>query len=177
MKKIHVGEYIVPRSLETISGSRVDIPSQYVTHIQFRRFASCPICNLHLDSFVKRHLDLLANGIQEIAVFHSTQEEMIKYGADIPFAMIADPTKILYKDFGVESSLLSVIHPASWASGIKGLIKFQRFPHESGQSHLGLPADFMVTRSGEVVAAKYGKHADDHWEVDDVIRFARQLAA
>lgn len=177
MAKIKVGDFIVPRRLETISASSIDVPAaQQVTHIQFRRFASCPICNLHIRSFIERHLELVATGVQEVVVFHSTQEEMLKRGSEVPFAMIADPTKSLYKSFGVESSVLSIINPAAWAAGVTGLIKFKQMPFEKGQGLFGLPADFLITKTGEVVAVKYGKHADDHWEVDDVIRLARQLA-
>ncbi len=177
MAKISVGDFIVPQKLQTISTTQVDIPAaQQVTHIQFRRFASCPICNLHIRTFIERHLDLVATGIQEIVVFHSTQDEMLKYGSDVPFAMIADPAKELYKSFGVESSVMSIINPAAWASGITGLLKFKQLPYEKGQGLFGLPADFLITKTGEVVAVKYGNHADDHWEVDEVIQRARQLA-
>lgn len=177
MAKIKVGDFIVPHRLETISASRVDVPAtQQVTHIQFRRFSSCPICNLHIDTFIDRHLELVESGIQEVVVFHSTQEEMLRYGSNVPFAMIADPAKELYKAFGVESSVMSIINPAAWASGVTGLIKFKQLPFEKGQGLFGLPADFLIAKTGEVVAVKYGNHADDHWDVNEVIRQARQLA-
>jgi peroxiredoxin len=177
MAKIKTGDFIVPQKFQTISESQVDVPAtQQVTHIQFRRFASCPICNLHIHTFVERHLDLVANGIQEVVVFHSTQDEMLKYGSDFPFAMIADPAKEIYKAFGIESSVMSIINPAAWASGVTGLLKFKQFPYEKGQGLFGLPADFLIVKTGEVVAVKYGTHADDHWEVDEVITQARQLA-
>jgi peroxiredoxin len=173
--KINLGAFIVPHKLETISATHVDVPAvQHITHIQFRRFASCPICNLHIHSFIDRHLELVAAGVQEIAVFHSSAEQMLEIGSEVPFAMISDPTKKLYKSFGVESSVLSIINPAAWASGVTGLIKFKQLPFEKGQGLFGLPADFLVAKTGEVLAVKYGTHADDHWEVDDVLRLARQ---
>jgi len=177
MKKIKVGDFIVSQKLETISDTLVDVPStQQITHIQFRRFASCPICNLHIRSFVSRHLELVAVGVQEIVVFHSTTDELRKHEEGVPFAMIADPTKQLYKAFGVETSILSVLNPIAWPAAIKGLNITKSIPFERGQGLFGLPADFLIAKTGEVVAVKYGSHADDHWEVDDVVRFARQLA-
>lgn len=176
MAKIKAGDFIVRQKLETISASLIDIPAaQQITHIQFRRFSSCPICNLHIDTFINRHLELVETGIQEIVVFHSSQEEMLKYGSDVPFAMIADPEKILYKSFGIESSLMAVINPVVWAPAVTGLLKFKQLPYEKGQSFFGLPADFLISKTGEVVAVKYGNHADDHWEVDEVIQRAKQL--
>lgn len=177
MAKIKVGDYIQRQQLVTISESLVDVPAtQQITHIQFRRFSSCPICNLHIDTFINRHLELVQAGIQEVVVFHSTQEEMLKYGGDFPFAMIADPQKQLYKSFGVESSILAVINPVVWAPAVTGLIKFKQLPYEKGQSFFGLPADFLIAKTGEVLAVKYGNHADDHWEVDDVLQLALQSA-
>ncbi len=177
MAKIKVGDFVLPQKLATISETLVDIPStQRLTHIQFRRFSSCPICNLHIDTFISRHLELVQSGIQEVVVFHSTQVEMLKYGSDVPFAMIADPEKTLYKSFGVESSIFSVINPVVWAPAVTGLLKFKQLPYEKGQSFFGLPADFLIAKTGEVLAVKYGNHADDHWEVDDVLQLSLQSA-
>jgi hypothetical protein len=42
------------------------------THLQFRRFAGCPICSLHLQSVAARHREIAAAGIREVVLFHST---------------------------------------------------------------------------------------------------------
>ena len=66
------------------------------THLQFRRFAGWPICNLHLHSVVARHAEITASGIDEVVVFHSTPEELRSYTDDLPFGVVADPAKKLY---------------------------------------------------------------------------------
>ena len=38
-----------------------------------------------------------------------------------------------------------------------------------------MPADFLIAKNGEVMAVKYGAHADDPEEVDIVITQVRQL--
>jgi hypothetical protein len=35
-----------------------------------------------------------------------------------------------------------------------------------------MPADFLIASDGAVVARKYGKHADDQWSVDELLRLA-----
>lgn len=175
MGKISVGDRILPRQIRSVHNTFLDVPGANLVHLQFRRFASCPICNLHIHTFVERHLELVEQGITEVVVFHSTEEETLKHASKIPFALIADPEKRLYKEFGIESSLLSVLNPASWRAALKGLMKFAEVPYEKGQNLLGLPADFLVAPSGEVVACYYGEHADDHWEVDEVLYKARHL--
>jgi hypothetical protein len=45
-----------------LAGAPVSIPStsHRLVHLQFRRFAGCPICNLHLRSIAVRHDELVA---------------------------------------------------------------------------------------------------------------------
>jgi hypothetical protein len=38
---------------------------------------------------------------------------------------------------------------------------------------LGLPADFLVSSHGNVVASHYGNHASDQWSVDDLLALAK----
>ena len=176
MGKITVADRVLPRQLLSVHNTLVDVPGNKLIHLQFRRFSSCPICNLHIHTFVDRHLELIEDGITEIVVFHSSPEETLKHADGIPFALIADPNKHLYREFGIEFSLLSILNPKSWWSGIKGLARFPGIPHEKGQSHLGLPADFLIAPNGEVLDCYYGKHADDHWSVDQVLQKGRQFA-
>jgi hypothetical protein len=37
---------------------------------------------------------------------------------------------------------------------------------------LGLPADFLIASDGRILAAKYGRHANDQWEVDELLQLA-----
>ena len=54
-----------PTSLTDIHGAHVSIPDARAkwTHLQFRRFAGCPICNLHLQSFLRRSEEIAAAGV------------------------------------------------------------------------------------------------------------------
>ena len=56
MRRIQVGDVLGMRELVTIRSERVQIPHPTdLIHLQFRRFAGCPICNLHLRSIARRH--------------------------------------------------------------------------------------------------------------------------
>ena len=56
MGRVQVGDVLRPRSLTTIRSERVSIPDdEGLVHLQFRRYAGCPVCNLHLRSFIRRH--------------------------------------------------------------------------------------------------------------------------
>lgn len=167
--KIEVGAMIPPRELEAIDGSRVAVPdSELLTHLQFRRFASCPFCNLHLRSIQVRHDEISAAGIREVVLFYSTADELRRHQPDMPFAIVADPDRELYAEFGVGSSITSGIHPRALGSGLRGML-VKRPGTDVRRGPLGLPADFLIDTEGHVVARKYGELASDQWSVDELL--------
>jgi peroxiredoxin len=103
---------VTDRELSTVTGEHIRVPDpERLVHLQFRRFAGCPICNLHLRSVVQRHDEITAAGIREVVFFHSPADELREYTADLPFAVIADPDKRFYREFGVESSPRALLDP------------------------------------------------------------------
>ena len=187
VKAIFPGSILRPRVLQDVSGHSVSLPQQgALVHLQFRRFAGCPVCNLHLRSFARRHGELEAAGISVVVLFHSPADELRQHTAELPFAIVADPDKRLYAEFGVTSSPGALLDPRAWP-GIVRAIAFAvtgilagtvRPPAANPQGgRLGLPADFVIApegpSDGRVVACKYGAHADDQWSVDEVLAQAR----
>lgn len=177
-----VGSVIAARELIGVSGEAIPIPDRdELVHLQFRRFAGCPICNVHLHSMVRRHDEISGAGICEVAVFHSTDEELRRYVDDVPFALVGDPAKALYTEFGVGSLPRAVLDPRAvpvavvsmvrqgywWNRGDKPITNL----HPTG-GHLGLPADFLIGSDGRVLACKRGTHANDQWSVDELLAHA-----
>ncbi|MEW2480778.1 peroxiredoxin-like family protein [Mycobacterium sp. NPDC049093] len=166
-----IGRY----QFRSVTGEHIPVPDPSdLVHLQFRRFAGCPICNLHLQSFVARHAEINAAGIREVVFFHSPAAELAEHTADLPFATVADPDKDIYRQFGVESSPRALLDPRSWPAIIRGsaLTLRGRFRAPAGRQaggRLGLPADFLIAPDGVVLAAKYGAHADDQWSVDELL--------
>jgi peroxiredoxin len=184
-KRLSAGAIIPRRQLETITGQSVSIPAAAgTTHLQFRRFAGCPICSLHLRGFADRHQELAHAGITEVAFFHSSAEALRGYQALLPFAVVADPDKVAYREFGVETSVRAVADPRSWSSAFRGYrakLGHRNDPDyagvgsNDGTTHMGLPADFLVGADGTVVALHYGRHADDQWSVDELLDIQRSF--
>jgi peroxiredoxin len=95
--KFRAGASFPTLALETIHGRGVTIPdktSQFV-HLQFRRFAGCPICNFHLRTFVKRYAELKTSRIREVVIFHSPKDSLLPYQGSFPFDVVGDPEKAL----------------------------------------------------------------------------------
>ena len=135
--------------------------SEKLVHLQFRRFAGCPICNVHLQSVIRRRDEITAAGIREVVLFHSTRDELDTYVDDMPFDLVADPDRTFYRRFGVETSLRSVADPRSMAPVVKAALRSRSADrrlrlsaglHSANGGHLGLPADILIDTDGTVVA-------------------------
>ena len=173
------GDRVIARTLTSITGDTVSVPDRnQMVHLQFRRFAGCPICNLHLRSFVTRNDEITAAGVREVIVFHSTTDELLRNEPDVPLAIIADPDKTLYREFRVGTSWRSVMDPSAMATVPRAawLATKRRFtvkaplplrPATNGR--IGLVADFLITPDSQVAAVNYGKHSGDAWSVDEVL--------
>jgi peroxiredoxin len=180
--KYSKGMYIKKIILQTILETKIEIPDrENFIHLQFRRFAGCPVCNLHLQSFARRQQQLTNARIREVIVFHSTREELLKYTSGFPFDLVADPKKQLYKNYGVESSLWAIADPLAFISIIIGIANstweflLGKRPLPSfapGGGSLGLPADFLIAPDGKIIDCHYGRHADDQWSVEELIQIA-----
>ena len=91
------GDVVPPRELATFDDHIVRIPETgRIVHLQFRRFAGCPVCKLHLRAIGARIAELEAVGIREIAVFHSSAGALRRHGIRLPFAVIADEARRFY---------------------------------------------------------------------------------
>jgi hypothetical protein len=104
--RLPVGDKVSRRTLQTLAGP---LPFPYgdgLTHLELRRFAGCPVCNLHLRAFVLRS--------DEVIVFHSSAAEVERYQPDLPFPIVPDPDRELYRAFGAERSISAVLSPRLW---------------------------------------------------------------
>ena len=180
--RMETGALIAARELVAIGGERVALPDpRQLVHLQLRRFAGCPVCNLHLRSIVQRHDELAAAGIRELVVFHSPAEALRAHVADLPFAIVADPDKRLYTAFGAESAPRALLDPRAWLPILWAIARSLMALIVDGQpapainphgGRLGLPADFLIASDGRVLACKYGAHVYDQWSVDEVLAIA-----
>jgi peroxiredoxin len=182
------GDAFSPLELTATSGQLVTIPDPAgnFIHLQLRRFAGCPICNQHLRSILTRHDEIRSAGIREVVVFHSTAAELAKHEADLPFPLIADPERELYRRLGAgrrPGSLLSTralraaIAGQTAALGNRSTKRGALGPVKPAGGRLGLPADFLIAPGGRVAALKYGRHAYDQWTVDELLDHAHPVPA
>lgn len=181
MKKILTGDVIGKQTFVTSESKPVQIPdAKRLIHLQFRRFAGCPFCSVHLNSFVRRHDEITAAGIREVVVFRSTTAALQRHHGHVPFAVVADPQDKLYAGFGVGSGWRALLHPRALLMALPNVIRMlPKLPGIPpwGKGALGLPADFLIATDGRVLACQYGTHAYDQWSVDELLARARGRSA
>jgi peroxiredoxin len=170
--KLKAGDILPNKTFRAVSGKAISVPDrEMLTHLQFRRFVGCPICNTHIGQMIKRAEEIEAAGIREVLFFHSRENEMRPLQEGLPFDLVADAEKVYYREFDVETSLAYFMNPRTIAAAVRGILRGNLTLRMTG-GPLGLPADFLVEPNGRVRAAKYGRHAYDQWSVDELLALA-----
>jgi peroxiredoxin len=172
--KYSTGDLFPQLALHTSKGARLFIPIAGVryTHVQFRRFSGCPICNTHIAALIRNKARLDAAGVREVLFFHSAQEDVADFHDDLPFDIVGDPEKRYYRQFGVESSWRFISWTAILAA-LSGMVRGGMSLKMTG-GMLGLPAEFLVASDGRIKAAHYGKHAYDQWSVEEIVDLVQE---
>ena len=167
------GDVFPQLTVTTSKGAPLTIPvaGANYTHVQFRRFSGCPICNTHIAELRRNIAQLEAAEIHEVLFFHSSQEDVAAFHKDLPFDAVGDREKHYYRQFGVESSW-EVASAAAVRAALASIVR-GNFGLKITGGPLGLPAEFLLAPDGHIKAAHYGKHAYDQWPVQTLLDLAR----
>jgi len=169
------GDIVPAAILESVTGEPIKLPDpNRLVHLQLRRFVDCPICNTHIAEVRRRSAEIEAAGIKEVIVFHSSAKSIRSYQKDVPFTLVGDPKKALYKRFGVKASL-GFLSLKALGAALRG-VAHGHFGLRLSGGPFGLPGDFLIAPSGRIEAVKYGTHAYDQWSVDELIALAGSAA-
>lgn len=149
--------------LTDIEGKSVFIGSNgRRTLLCFFRDPACPFCNFRIYELTQKHANLAALGMDVIAVFLSTPEDVRRFVArkPRPFAVIADPSGATYRSYGIERSFWRKYKGI--LTRIPTLLKGLRIVGLAGLKTSNLmPADFLVDEHGLIAEAYYGSDAGD----------------
>lgn len=158
-------------SLKDFSGKKI--------WLAIYRYATCPLCNLHLSQVAKYQRRLIEENIQFIAVFESFPHEFRKKNQSstprlidrVDFPLIADPHKNIYRSYKLKTSLIKTLHPKA----LIDLVKAHRAGFKQGkiQGDVGtIPAHFLINENGIVEKAHYCSNIVDHISWSCIEEFA-----
>ena len=145
------------------------------TLLFFMRYAGCPVCNFRMHELIENYSDLEENGYKLIVVYQSSDSTLREYLKDekLPFTIIGDPNRRLYKKYGVEPSFWRTFGSAFKRSTYKHRKEGERLFGSKKQkrdgSLTGIPADFIISKDGTIIKAYYGKSISDHLPLKELL--------
>lgn len=179
--RLEPGQPAVPFTAQTIDGTAVSL-NQFAGRpvlLMFFRYASCPMCNLHLHDFAKHYPRLRDRGLAVVGFFHSPAHSIRAHAGSrqYGFPLVADPELRVYRLYGVETSwprlLLSAGNLRFYGDFFRSLL--HGFWGGVAWQMAKMPADFLVGPDGRLVATNYGRHIGDHLPVARLHAFLDQL--
>jgi peroxiredoxin len=157
------GELAPEVVLEAMDGSRLDCrrPGRPVV-LSLTRYAGCPVCQLHVARLAAAMPEFRARGCAVWVVFQSTparlREALQEWGP--PFAAVADPAGGIYRAFGAAPSLAGWLHPRSLLAAVRARAAGRRHGRFEGRE-TQMPADFVLSPTGQLLLAHYGRDVGD----------------
>ena len=141
--------------------------------LSFFRYASCPACNLRIHELTKVYDELQEKGFSILAVFESPKDSILEYVGKnkLPFPIIPDPERNLYKLYGVASSWLGYI---MGAPTVMKAIWNGFLPGKMEGDKAIVPADFLINPDGTIHTAYYGKNIGDHLLMNNIRSFIKE---
>jgi peroxiredoxin Q/BCP len=142
--------------------------------LSFFRDAACPFCNLRVYELSNEYEALTANGLHVVTFCRSSDAEVQRLVArrSRPFRLVADPQMAVYGHYGIERSMLGMVH--AMLRRLPRLMRGLRL----GESRLPagdpllMPADFLIDERGFIRRAYYGRDLGDHLPMSEVHVFA-----
>jgi peroxiredoxin len=162
---------------ESIGGRRVSLTQLRGRPVllKFYRFATCPICNLHMHRFIQEHRMVSDAGLTTVVLYHPPADKLAEsQDYATPFDLVPDGEEDLPAyGVGAGCAASSADGHARVPEGAQGRL-LARAPHERWRRH-GQSRDFLIDASGRVVFAHYGKHYADSLEACDVVNAWRSV--
>lgn len=179
--RLTIGSTAPNFTAQALGGRKVDLAALRgrTVLLKFYRFATCPVCNLHMHRFIKDYGSLQALGLTTVVFYHSPEERLQMVNDDLPpFHLVPDPGKLVFRAYGVETGLAGMISPAVMRDYVRALrAGFSPGMLSSDGGITGNPADFIVDAEGRVVFAHYGRHYADSLHAGQIADIRRSQAA
>jgi peroxiredoxin len=145
--------------------------------LKFYRFATCPVCNLHLHRFITDFRLLEALGLTTVVLFHSPAAKVEASRRDrAPFDLVPDPDKRIFRAYGVETGVAGLFSPVVMRDYARALAAgFPPGMLTSDGGITGNPADFIIDADGRIAFAHYGQHYADSLTASELAQVRRRI--
>ena len=162
-------------SVEDLHGREVSIEAFRGRRLllSFFRYAACPLCNLRTAFLIDAYPRLRSKGLKIAAVFESTRGRLLETVArqSIPFPVIPDPERRLYRTYGVTPSLLGTVRGAFRVRALREAFRRGFHIGRADGAATQLPAEFLIGPDSVIERAYYGRDIGDHLPIEEIDRW------
>ena len=173
MARLKKGEKAIEFSANDYLDNNIDLNDYKGKKIllSFFRGASCVFCNIRVNQLITKYPDFKKKGIEIIAIFISSKDEISKYAGKqkAPFIVIPNPSLDLYEKYGVEESYSGLFKALITPSRIINALTSRFFSLHSLKDKPVIPADFLIDENQDIYKAYYGKDFGDHLPIDEIL--------
>ena len=171
MKKLIIGHHAPAFTADDVDGVPTSLTSQPTPYVllAFLRYAGCPWCNLAIHRLALESKMLSQNNCSVIVFVQSTDDKVReniheRHAIRPDFPIIADPSKKIYRQYGVNSSFHAVVRAINDIPAWVHAVKEHGFVQGKLDGDLFLAqALFLVScKTNKIVQALYGKSLYEH---------------
>ena len=145
--------------------------------LSFFRDASCPLCLKRVFELRARRKQWKSKGIEIIAVFNSSEEQIKKHSESTStrFTAIADPDLAISELYGVEKSSNGFFK--TLRVNMLNIFSSANTDTKADKNTNGtiIPADFLIDHDGVIVDVWYGSHETDHIPMNRIDDFVQTM--
>lgn len=177
--KLQAGNNALDFAVKDIYGNDVKLSDYRGSKIilSFYRNVACPFCNRRVHQVMGYNKRLQDAGVKLVFFFESTNDKLkssIWHKGISPWPLVGDPDKSVYQMYGVEQSTFKMVKTMFTSNALKAKkeTKEMNLPEDKDASANLIPADFLIDEHFKVVKAYYGKHLDDHVDIEELKAFA-----
>jgi thioredoxin-dependent peroxiredoxin len=145
--------------------------------LSFFRNGACALCNLRVHEISQQQKALDDAGIQVIAIFESSVEDMKPYVGKqkIGFTLLSDPEGKLYDQYGIKTSPELVNQVIASGSAVTRMEEAGKagFPltKQEGSNFFRIPAEVLINENFEIVKIHHCNQLTDHLAIEEVLKF------
>jgi thioredoxin-dependent peroxiredoxin len=179
--RLAIGSYAPVFTAQALGGRQIDLASLRgrAVLLKFYRFATCPVCNLHMHHLIKDYKTLEDVGLTTVVLYHSPAAKLQEANIELPpFDLVPDPEKRIFREYGVGNGLAGMFSPTvmrDYYRALKAGFPPGMFSSDGGVT--GNPADFIIDGEGRIAFAHYGRHYADSLDAGQIVDIRRGQAA
>lgn len=181
--KLSTGTKAPDFEMQDINGNPIrlsDYQGKKIVLGSFRN-VNCPFCNMRVHELMKMKETLDEHNTQLIIFFESEPKVIARssfHQQISPIPLIGDPEKQIYKQWGVENSMMKTIKTMFSAANRQAMKEGEKLDlptEKDAQASMTLiPADFLIDEEFIIRKARYGSNLNDHIGLQEIRGFAFQ---